>query len=380
MKPRGASIPTRDRDGLTVAELLEAYHEHAKRHYRGADGKPTSELREHQLVIRTLRRLHSETIAAEFGPMALKTARQEWIVAGLARSECNRRTNIARRIFRWAVAEELVHASVLTALEAVDGLKRGRSAARETKPVGPVEDAVVDATIPHLSRIVAGLVEFQRLTGCRPGEACRLRRRDMDTGGEVWLYKPAHHKNAYRGQSRVIAIGPKAQQLLKPFLTPDLDAFLFSPAVAVAEYHAERTKNRETPRYKSHMVNNRRRRTTRPKRPPADRYTPGSYSDAIARACDRAFPLPARLAHREGEGRAKWWGRLSDLDRKAVKEWWKSHRWHPNQLRHSFATKVRKAHGLEAAQVLLGHAKADVTQIYAEKNEALAVAIAGQIG
>ena len=35
---------------------------------------------------------------------------------------------------------------------------------------------------------------------------------------------------------------------------------------------------------------------------------------------------------------------------------------------------------LEAAQVLLGHSKADVTQVYAEKNEALAVAIASKIG
>ena len=56
------------------------------------------------------------------------------------------------------------------------------------------------------------------------------------------------------------------------------------------------------------------------------------------------------------------------------------YRWHPNQLRHTFATKVRKAHGLEAAQVLLGHSRADVTQIYAEKNEALAVAIAAAMG
>jgi hypothetical protein len=41
---------------------------------------------------------------------------------------------------------------------------------------------------------------------------------------------------------------------------------------------------------------------------------------------------------------------------------------------------VRKEHGLEAAQVLLGHSKADVTQLYAEKNEALAVGIAAKIG
>jgi integrase len=54
--------------------------------------------------------------------------------------------------------------------------------------------------------------------------------------------------------------------------------------------------------------------------------------------------------------------------------------WHPNQLRHLFATEVRKEHGLEAAQVLLGHSRADVTQVYAERNEALAATVAAKIG
>ena len=68
------------------------------------------------------------------------------------------------------------------------------------------------------------------------------------------------------------------------------------------------------------------------------------------------------------------------MRRAEVKTWQKSHRWHPNQLRHTFATRVRKQHGLEAAQVLLGHARADVTQVYAEKNLELASAVAAQVG
>jgi hypothetical protein len=35
---------------------------------------------------------------------------------------------------------------------------------------------------------------------------------------------------------------------------------------------------------------------------------------------------------------------------------------------------------LEAAQVALGHERADVTQVYAEKNMALAVRLASEIG
>ena len=59
-----------------------------------------------------------------------------------------------------------------------------------------MSDEVVDATLPHLNRHVRGIVELQRLAGCRPGEAMGLRRRDIDTSGSVWLYKPATHKTA----------------------------------------------------------------------------------------------------------------------------------------------------------------------------------------
>ncbi len=55
-------------------------------------------------------------------------------------------------------------------------------------------------------------------------------------------------------------------------------------------------------------------------------------------------------------------------------------KWFPNQLRHTRATEIRKEFGLEAAQVILGHEKADVTQIYAESDKQKGVAIMRQIG
>jgi len=240
-----------------------------------------------------------------------------------------------RRIFKWAAAEELIPPAVYHGLVVVAGLQKGRTVARETRPVGPVEDAVVDATLPHVNRFVAGMVEVQRLTGCRPGEACLLRRADIDTGGAVWLYRPATHKTAHRGKARVIAIGPRAQELLRPFFTPDLGDYLFSPARAMAELLADRAAGRVTPRYPSHVKRNKGKRVRHPKRPPAPHYTAESYGHAVARACKANG-----IAH-----------------------------WHPNQLRHTFATKVRKAEGLEAAQVMLGHARADVTQVYAERRD-----------
>jgi integrase len=54
--------------------------------------------------------------------------------------------------------------------------------------------------------------------------------------------------------------------------------------------------------------------------------------------------------------------------------------WHPNQIRPTIGTQVRSEFGLEAAQVLLGHSKADTTQVYAERDQRHAADIARKIG
>jgi integrase len=366
--------------GVSVNEVLLAFWRYAERHYRTPEGKPTSQLAEYRQTLRVVRELYGLEPATKFGPLALKAVRQAMVRSGLSRPEVNRRIGLARRVFKWAAGEELIPFDVYHRLTTVAGLQKGRGEAPDAEPVAPVDDVTVDATLPHLGRHVRGLVEFQRLTGCRPGEACLLRRADIDTGGAVWLYKPARHKNAHRGKARVVAIGPKAQALLREFFTPNLDEYLFSPRRAVEEFHVERSARRLTPRYANHMRRNTGKQVTSPKRAPAGRYAASSYGHAVARACDRAFPPSGELAQREGETHAEWWGRLTVAQRAEVVAWRAAHRWHPNQLRHSFATRVRKQHGLEAAQVLLGHARADVTQVYAERNEQLAASVAAKIG
>lgn len=54
--------------------------------------------------------------------------------------------------------------------------------------------------------------------------------------------------------------------------------------------------------------------------------------------------------------------------------------WTPHRLRHSAATVIRREFGLEAAQVLLGHARADVTQIYAEAKREKAMRVTAELG
>ncbi len=375
VRPTSAVSP-----GLSVNELLLAFVKHADQHYRRPDGTPTNEINEYRQTLRVVRDHYGLTPAAEFGPIAMKAVRQAMINRGWCRGLVNQRVNRVRRVFKWGASDELIPFDVFQRLATVTGLQKGRCAAPESEPIVPVSDEVVEATLPYLNRFVRGMVEFQRRTGCRPDEACGVRRCDIEMGGAIWLYRPDQHKTAWRGKPRVITIGPRAQTILKEFFTLDLDDYLFSPRRAVEELHATRAANRKTPKYPNHMNRNAGKRKLAPKRSPADRYKVTAYEHAIARACDKAFPAPEPLAQRGGETVKEWERRFSADERVELSAWQSAHRWAPNQLRHTFATEVRKGHGLEAAQVLLGHARADVTQVYAERDLTLAFRVASEIG
>lgn len=165
----------------------------------------------------------------------------------MARSVVNGRINRIRRVFKWAVAVEMVPVAVHQALTAVQGLKRGRSEARETNPIKPVPEEHVTAVKKHVSRQVWALVQLQRLTGMRAGEVVIMRGRDLDMGGKVWLYRPGSYKTQHHGHERIVEIGPKAQAVIKPFLKADIEAYLFSPRDAEAERRAKQHANPDSP-------------------------------------------------------------------------------------------------------------------------------------
>ena len=370
---------------LTVDQLLVQFMTHAAQHYRRADGTPTDQVTEYKHTLAPVHKIYGHVAAVEFGPLALKTVRKAYIDAGNCRTLINARVGKVRRVFKWAVSEQLIPVATYTALATVEGLEEGRTSVRESEPVCPVDSAIVEATLAHLNRHVRGLVEFQRLTACRPGEAMSLRRCDIDMTGDVWVYRPPQHKGRHRGKSRTIAIGPKGQELLKAYFTDNATDYLFSPRRAVEEHNAARTAKRRTPNYPSHAKLNARRKAKNPKRRPRERYARQSYLTAIERACDRAFPLPADLTRqRKADGRmetpAEWRKRLTDDERARVKEWRGKHQWFAYQLRHTAAPEIRRRHGLESAQVALGHAHAKTSEIYAEKNETLAAAVAAERG
>ena len=214
LPPRSPAVPG---EGITVMELCDAYWTFAQRYY-SKNGKPSGWLNHIRLMLRKLRETYGLTPAAEFGPLKLKTIRQTLIAAGHSRVYINKLVPIIPRMFKWAVAEELIPGGVYQALRTVEGLRKGRTEAHETKPVLPVTAEVVDATLPHLPAVVADMIRVQRLTGARPGEICQLRPVDLDRSGDVWEYRPESHKTEHHGRERIIYIGPQAQQVLLPYL------------------------------------------------------------------------------------------------------------------------------------------------------------------
>lgn len=375
----GPEVP----DTITVAELADQYTWFARRYYQ-RDGQVTAEPANIALALRWLIALYGKTPARQFGPKALRAVRDQLVAKHCTRTYINRHMERIKRMFKWAVAEELVPSSVHHGLQALPGLRFGHTEAPESNPVEPVPEHLIEPVKKLVNRQVAAMINLQLLTGARPGEILRMRPCDIDRQGAVWMYTPAHHKTEAYSRRRVIPLGPKAQKVLGAFLANRAaEAYMFSPQEAEAERYAELHAKRKTPENQGNQAGE--RPADRPPRKLGACYKRTSYARAIARACAMVFPLPAELKTSmlpDGKPMAmRDYLRIAAPEKRAaIEQWYKIHHWHPHQLRHNFATSVRHRHGLEIAQILLGHATADVTQIYAERDLKRAIEIAGQEG
>ncbi len=357
VNPIAQPSPNAQPVAITVVELAAAYQDFAEEYYR-KNGVTTLTASNVKRALLVAQEFYGRTPAKDFGPLCLLAIQRQLAEKNLARRYVNDVVDKIRRCFKWGVSRELIPASVYHALSTVEGLRKGRSTAREPAPVLPVDDWVVEATLAYLPQVVADMVRFQRLTGCRPGEVCQLRPINLDRSKEVWEYRPSSHKTEHHNKERVIFIGPKAQAVILPYLLRDAAANCFSPAESEAKRHEEMRDTRKS----KVQPSQRNRRKAPPAAPPATSYTKDSYGRAVKRGSGKANKA---IAEKAAEGVAS--PRVIPT-------------WHPNQLRHTRATEVRRQFGLEATQVVLGHSKADVTQVYAERDQALAAEVMKKIG
>lgn len=349
--------------GLTMAMLVRDFIDWSRSYYP-MNGKD-SEAGQIEIATDWLED-YDDLPVKQFGPLRLKAVRDAMINATgkhgkpLSRGYINDMIDRIRRMFRWGVENEMVDPSVYQALKAVAGLRSGRTTAPDNPPIRPVDDAIVEATLKHCSPVLAAMIRLQQLCGMRPGEVCNLTPSMIDRSGDVWLARFAKHKTAWKGKSRVVFIGPKAQAVLLPFLLRPSDSPCFSPSESERWRQEQRRANRVTPAgYGNSPGTN---KLANPDWVPGDRYDTNSYRKAIAHAIARAFPKPKNPTAAQ------------------LQVWRDQYQWSPNQLRHSAGTLIRRQFGLEGAQVMLGHSHMDVTQVYAEVDLSKGMEIARRIG
>jgi len=358
--------PAASPDGLTVAELLLDFVRRVVPDYK--DSRDRDRI---HAAVRNLSAFAGGDLADRFLAQRLIEFRRHLVTnvkrpdgAPISRVYINYQIGIIKWVWMWAAENEYVRSETAFRLKGVRPLRKGKGGAERSR-VAPVEAWQIDAIVPALSPIVAAMVRLQQWTGCRPGEVCRMRRRDISTSPAesvpipetklearasdgVWLYVPESHKNTTRGKARVIAIGRRGQESLAPMLHGcKPDDMIFSPATA-AEAHLRR-HGRSTEHLASVAHH--------------EAYDRAAYSRAISRAIERV--------NRE---------RMAAGCLLLVGEAGLVPHWSPGQIRHTTATAVRGQFGREAAAEYLGHSGLEMIDRYAEQAIDTAVRIAKEMG
>jgi len=319
----------------SVMSIVKAFCDHARNYYRDVDGNITTEAKRIEYATKPLVELYATLDAEEFGPLKLKQVRQKMIELDLARKTINDRIACIKRMFRWVASEELVSAGVYQAMITAEGLKRGRSGARETKKVLPVPETHVYAVLPYTTPVVAAMIELQLLTGMRSTEICIIRPCDIETSGKIWFYRPAFYKSQYLDSKteKVICIGPRGQNILRPFMKRKITDYCFCPA----ESEGKRNGNENI-------------------RELNERYDRRTYRKAVQYAIKKTQRAGVKVGSQ------------------------KVMMWTPHQLRHTATTRAAKEFGIEIAKAATGHANISTTQIYAERDLDAAMKVALKFG
>ncbi|MBX7106311.1 MAG: hypothetical protein K1X57_19695 [Gemmataceae bacterium] len=167
--------------------------------------------------------------------------REKVLEQGLCRRTINKQIGRIKRVFAWAVEEELVEVAVHAALLRVRGLRRNETNAREKPRVRPVSQDNIDAVLLRLPPVVRSMVEVQLLSDARPQEVAFMGEEDIVRDGPVWEYRPRRYKTEHHNQvtdpyrDRVNFLGPRAHMDRKcqqqPYDAADMAQAVYDPPI-----------------------------------------------------------------------------------------------------------------------------------------------------
>lgn len=215
--------------GPTIQQLAHEYLRDRRIYFTNYDGSSTSRPDRIETALKHLRRQYGDLAAEKFGPLLLQEFQQSCVAANLARSTINAYCWEVKAFFRWYVYKEKINIAVYQALATVPSLQRGRSQARETMPISPVPLSSIWRLREYLPKHWYTLCWLHIYTAARPGELIGRKLKEIEMGKHVWTVHLDKHKNKWRGQERVIVMGPASQALLKPLIEGiDPEDYIFS--------------------------------------------------------------------------------------------------------------------------------------------------------
>lgn len=336
---------------LTIAKSLELYAEHYWTIYDRNDSQLQSNFRQRiRELLRSLAHIldkHPDQVeVADLGIM-----RDLWVDRKLSIRSMRHYFGYVRKFFQWCVGRGLTGVEIIAHMDCLPPIDtKEYPTAKPPQRRQPVTVDQVKRTLPFLTATTAAMVQTSLHTGMRPGELCRMRWQDIDVSGEIWVYSPPHHKNAWRGKDRNIYIGETAQTILNHYQSmrplPDSE-YIWMSGESWVFGRLARQNNRQTAAALVHNI---------PFQMSGYLKTQ-HFHQAIQRACKTA-----------------------GVDH-----------WTPYQCRHYFAREMLKgitqmyldgdaaAPPMEAVASLLGHYSVNTTEIYTGKNEHLAKGILKQL-
>jgi integrase len=300
---------------MTIDELCRLYLDHAHSYYRKPKSKRlTSEYSLIELSLVPLRRVAGPMPVQDVTPVTLAQARQ-WILDNLpnnSRGTVNGKVSRMVRVFRWGAQPErgYVPELVCSRLLMVKPLPYGRSSARETPGLSALSRDKINDFLISL----------------------------FDPPPNNWRISPATELARKRISVMVrlqVATGMRSGELCSMTVEAIDHAgpsgtWIYRPTEHKTEH---RGKTRVIPLFQTEQnLITRWMNRAHVLRGPLFGVRVDSYRTAIKRALKRAGMEP----------------------------------WTPHQLRHTAATEIRRGAGLDAAQVLLGHASVRTTETYAE--------------
>jgi integrase len=266
-----------------------------------------------------LGRLQASLASGEWLSDQERTDRPRSQRSGMVATVVNRHMVRVRTVWKWAERTGMVPRGSHAHLSSLPGLRANDARVRHSQAHRPATFDEVRAVVRQLAPVGQAMLLLQWWSGMRSGEVRTMRAGQVDTSGDVWLYRLASHKNAWRGQTRTVALGPKCKALLAPWLEGrQATDYLFPP-----------TRSRSDC-----------------KRAERGCYSSETYARMIARAAARAGV----------EG------------------------FSPYSTRRAAAERITRIAGIEAARAVLGHKGVGMTAHYAGVDLRHAAEVARRLG